>query len=191
MTRRLIVLLLSVCCASMIAACGTPTADTPTPTMDMSSHMLHATADPATLALPYDVLFIDGMMMHHLAAIDMANAALQSATNPDIKALATQIVTTQSAEVTQLRDWRATWYPNAPMTAGTGAHMGTMQVSTDEAIPYDVRWITAMIDHHKGAVTMAQEALTKAEHAELKTLSTAIIEAQNTEIAQMEAWLPK
>jgi uncharacterized protein (DUF305 family) len=69
--------------------------------------------------------------------------------------------------------------------------MGTMQVSDDAAIAYDIRWLNAMIDHHEGAVTMANEALANAEHAELKTLATAIIADQNREIAQMQDMLPK
>ena len=187
MTRRIFVWMLCIACVSTIAACGSTEAVAPTPHENMSDHMLHPTMNPADLALPYDVRFIDGMMMHHLAAIDMANAALQSATDPKIKELAQAIIKAQSAEVTQLRDWRAGWYPDAPMTAGTGADMGTMQVSDDEAIAYDIRWLNAMIDHHQGALTMATEALANAEHAELKTLVTAIIADQTREIEQMQA----
>ena len=191
MTRRIIVWMLCMACVSTIAACGSTETVAPTPHVNMSDHMLHPTMNPADLALPYDVRFIDGMMMHHLAAIDMANAALQSAADPKIKELAQGIITAQSAEVTQLRDWRASWYPDAPMTEGNGADMGTMQVSDDEAIAYEIRWLNAMIDHHVGAVTMANEALANAEHAELKTLATAIIAEQNGEIEQMKAMLPK
>ncbi len=175
----------------LLSACGSTETAAPKPHENMSDHMLHPTLNPADLALPYDLRFIDGMMMHHLAAIDMANAALQSATDPKIKELAQAIITAQSSEVTQLRDWRASWYPDAPMTSGTGADMGTMQVSDDATIAYDIRWLTAMIDHHEGAVTMANEALANAEHAELKTLATAIIAEQNGEIEQMKAMLPK
>lgn len=173
-----------------LVGCGATTSAEPTATMGMD-HMLHATPNATELALPYDLLFIDGMMMHHLAAIDMANAALQSAQTDNVKTLAAAVIKAQSAEVTQLRDWRAEWYPNAPMTAGTGTDMGTMQVSADESIPYDTRWLTAMIDHHEGALRMANDALPKLEHAELKTLATTIVSAQTTEIEQMRGWLLK
>ena len=191
MTGRFSLWVLVALVTMSLSACGGATAVQPTPTNDAMAHMLHPTTSAADLALPYDVRFIDGMMMHHLAAIDMANAALQSATDPKIKELAQAIITAQSAEVTQLRDWRASWYPDAPMTAGTGADMGTMQVSDDAAIAYDIRWLNAMIDHHQGALTMATEALANAEHAELKTLVTAIIADQTREIEQMQAMLPK
>ena len=191
MTGRFSLWAMVALCALSLSACGAAAVEEPTQTMDMGSHTLHPTADAATLAMPYDLLFIDGMMMHHLAAVDMANAALQSATSPDIKSLAEQIVTAQAAEVTQLRDWRAAWYPDAPMTSGTGTDMGAMEVSTDEAIPYDIRWINAMITHHKGAISMAEDAMKQAEHAELKTLATAVIAAQTSEVTLMQGWLPK
>ena len=60
-------------------------------------------------------------------------------------------------------------------------------VATDTT-PFDARFIDAMIPHHEGAVTMAQEALTKAEHPELRELAQQIIVAQEREIADMKAW---
>ena len=53
---------------------------------------------------------------------------------------------------------------------------------------FDKAFLTEMIMHHEGAVQMAQSALTNAQHAEIKTLSNAIITAQNKEIADMKAW---
>ena len=42
--------------------------------------------------------------------------------------------------------------------------------------------------HHAGAVTMAKEALMKAEHPEIKTLANQIIKAQEAEIKMMNEW---
>ncbi len=52
----------------------------------------------------------------------------------------------------------------------------------------DKHFIEQMIPHHEGAVDMATLALTKATHPEIKTLATAIIEAQNKEIVDMKSW---
>ena len=54
---------------------------------------------------------------------------------------------------------------------------------------FDQAFIEEMIVHHEGAVDMAELALTNAKHPEIKTLANAIISAQNSEIAQMKAWL--
>lgn len=53
---------------------------------------------------------------------------------------------------------------------------------------FDKAFLSEMIIHHQGAVEMAESALQNAKHQEIKDLATAIISAQNTEIAQMKAW---
>lgn len=53
----------------------------------------------------------------------------------------------------------------------------------------DVSFATAMIPHHRDAVTMAQVALTKANSPEIKTLAGNIKAAQDPEIRQMSGWL--
>ena len=57
--------------------------------------------------------------------------------------------------------------------------------SGDTSQPFDQRFITAMIAHHNGAIEMAREAQTKAEHPEIKQLAEAIIKAQEAEVAQL------
>lgn len=53
---------------------------------------------------------------------------------------------------------------------------------------YDKAFITYMIAHHEGAVEMAKLSANNAKHTEIKELSTAIIAAQEKEIADMKSW---
>lgn len=53
---------------------------------------------------------------------------------------------------------------------------------------FDLRFIDGMIPHHQGAVDMAQEALSKSQRPEIKQLAQQIIEAQEREIAELQAW---
>jgi uncharacterized protein (DUF305 family) len=53
---------------------------------------------------------------------------------------------------------------------------------------FNLMFLELMTDHHKVAVTMAKDALAKAEHAEIKTLAAAIVKAQEEEIKKMSAW---
>lgn len=53
---------------------------------------------------------------------------------------------------------------------------------------YDRMFLANMIAHHEGAVEMANLALTNASHQEIKTLATAIVSAQTSEINNMTAW---
>jgi uncharacterized protein (DUF305 family) len=137
---------------------------------------------------PYDAQFIDSMIEHHQGAIDMANQALKEASRPELKTLAQNIITAQEAEIKQMQDWRKAWYPDLAATGGMGMDMGDMEVSGDTTVPFDQRFITAMIAHHQGAIAMAKDAEQKAEHSEIKTLAQTIISAQESEITQMQQW---
>ena len=52
----------------------------------------------------------------------------------------------------------------------------------------DRHFIEQMIPHHEDAVAMAELALTRAEHPELRGLAETIIRDQTREIDQMETW---
>jgi uncharacterized protein (DUF305 family) len=53
---------------------------------------------------------------------------------------------------------------------------------------FDLRFINAMIPHHQGAVTIAQDALSQSKRPEIQTLSNDTIASQKSEISQMEQW---
>jgi uncharacterized protein (DUF305 family) len=54
--------------------------------------------------------------------------------------------------------------------------------------PSDQRFIVMMIPHHDGAIAIADLALTRARHPELKALARRIASSQRRENAQMRAW---
>ena len=139
-------------------------------------------------AQPSDVQFIDSMIQHHQGAIDMANLALEEAENEELRTMAEDIIAAQEGEIAQMQEWRAEWYPDMPATAGMGMAMGDMMLSDDASIPFDRRFIEAMISHHRGAIAMAQAVLIQAKREELRTLAEDIISAQEGEISQMQAW---
>ena len=66
--------------------------------------------------------------------------------------------------------------------------MDHSMMNVDPAKPFDAQFIDSMIEHHQGAVVMAEQALAEAEHEELRTLAEAIIAAQTQEIAEMTTW---
>lgn len=52
----------------------------------------------------------------------------------------------------------------------------------------DAMFIVGMVPHHEDAIEMAELALTRAEHPELKELAQRIIDTQSAEVEQMEEW---
>jgi len=65
-------------------------------------------------------------------------------------------------------------------------HM-TMDLGSADA-NFDLRFIDAMIPHHKGAVEMAKEAQQKSQRPEIKKLADEIITAQAKEITELQTW---
>ncbi len=167
------------------------------------SGMDHGSMDLGPADESFDLRFIDAMIMHHQGAVVMAEDAQQNSTRPEIQTLASEIITAQETEIAEMQAWRQAWYPDAPaepvMYHAEMGHMMPMSAEMQSAMmmnmdlgaaddEYDLRFINAMIPHHEGALTMAQEALEKSSRPEVQELSEAIIASQQVEIDQMSEW---
>lgn len=58
----------------------------------------------------FDRAFLEGMIVHHQGAVDMAGDTLRNAKHPELKDFAQKIITAQSAEIQQMKDWQKAWY---------------------------------------------------------------------------------
>ena len=54
---------------------------------------------------------------------------------------------------------------------------------------FDRQWLTMMIEHHEGAIEMANTELADGENPDAKRMATDIVTAQQREIADMQAAL--
>ena len=63
------------------------------------------------------------------------------------------------------------------------------QLEQASGVEFDRMWLQMMIAHHEGAVQMAQTELRDGRNPEAKALAQTIIDAQQTEITQMQEML--
>ena len=153
-------------------------------------------SSPNAASAPYDLQFLDTMSAHHQSAVDMAKPAETKAQHPELKQFAHGIVDDQQKEIAQMKSWREQWYAgkSEAINMGMPGMMDSMKgmdmsaLNTASGNAFDLMFIDMMTPHHQGAVTMAREALTRAEHPEIKKLAQQIIDAQDKEIAQMSKW---
>lgn len=154
----------------------------------------------------YDLRFLDSMMPHHQGALVMAQELLAKSKRPELIKLANNIISDQTTEIAQMQKWRKQWYPKASATpvmwhAGmkhempmTAEHMQMMQMNIslgNADAGFDKRFLDAMIPHHQGAVTMAQDLLQKSKRPEMKKLAQNILTSQQQEIDMMTQWRNK
>lgn len=189
-------------CLLLVAACAGPGASPASPSGQAT------TGPTASDVAELDQAFIDMMVPHHQSAVEMANIALDRADHPELRSLAQDIIAAQEPEIEQLRQWRQSWFgssetppmeempllPGMEMPGMEGHSMeGTMDMTTDidelrTADPFDLAFIDAMIEHHESAIAAAEIIKGATQRQELLDLADAIIEAQQREIDQMEAW---
>lgn len=137
--------------------------------------------------------FIENMVPHHQDAVDMAEIALVKAEHPEIKQLAENITSSQSREITEMRQWYKEWYgTDVPASSSMMGHRGMMNITDlnklENAKPFDKEFIEQMVPHHQMAIMMAQMVLNNSDRPEIRNLASSIIETQSAEIAEMRQW---
>lgn len=79
--------------------------------------------------------------------------------------------------------------PGDQAFAASEAAMHTgMAAASGETI--DQAYIAKMIEHHRGAVAMAEVALKESRDPEVRRMAQVVIDTQTREIAEMRAWKP-
>lgn len=152
-----------------------------------------------------DAHFIEQMIPHHEDAITMATLAQKRTRRPEVKKLADDIITAQSAEIDQMKDWYENWFgrdlptgdqvmQHHGMGSSTGMHMGIRGDESDitrltEAEDFDRAFVEHMIPHHQMAVMMATMLKNGTRRPEMSKLADDIITSQSSEIELMREWL--
>ena len=167
-----------------------------------------ATLPPQSQA---DVEFMQGMIMHHAQAVEMTALIASHTENKDLRSLGARISSSQSDEIKFMKRWLAA--RGEPLSM-PGAKMSNMDMSREqkplmpgmltpqqmEALrkakgsEFDHLFLTGMIQHHNGALTMVKDLFDTAgagQDAELFNFATDADNTQSAEIRIMQAMLEK
>ncbi|WP_323844909.1 DUF305 domain-containing protein [Allosaccharopolyspora coralli] len=148
--------------------------------------------------------FAQGMVPHHTQAIEMSQLAPERAQSEQVKDLARQIEAAQGPEIDMLTGWLQRWGAPAPQSEMPGMDHGSMPGMEHEGMQgmmapedmqklrqakgaeFDRMFLTMMIEHHEGAVGMAQTELAQGQFPEAQRMAEQIISSQQAEITTMQ-----
>jgi uncharacterized protein (DUF305 family) len=172
-----------------------------------------ARARADSVRYPYtaaDVHFMSAMIGHHSQAILMAGWAPTHGASQSVQTLAERIINAQQDEITSMQRWLSDRQQPVPdahagpmkmMMGGVEHEMLMPGMLTDAQLAqldaargpqFDRLFLTFMIQHHRGAVSMVKELLDTYGAAQNETVfkfANDVSVDQSTEIARMERML--
>ena len=145
-----------------------------------------------------DTMFTTMMIPHHEQAIEMVDVLLaKDGVDPGVLALAERIKAAQAPEIALMESWLAAW--GMPSQSGMGGmdHGGSGMMSEDDMQALEKAsgsaagtiFLNHMINHHLGAIDMAQPVIIDGADPDVIALAQDIIDNQTAEIAEMRALL--
>lgn len=200
------------------AACSHPAGGAPQPSpqpapADGGEQAAIAKAQADSARRPYteaDINFMSGMISHHAQALVMAGWAPSHGASPSVGTLTERVINAQQDEITTMQRWlrdRNLPVPDADpagmkMTMNGVEHQMLMpgmlteaqmkQLDEARGPEFDRLFLTFMIQHHRGAVTMVSDLFATAGAARDQTVfkfASDVNVDQSTEIARMEKML--
>ena len=158
---------------------------------------------------PADVAFMQGMIMHHAQAVEMTALIPSHTDNADIRRLGAKISSSQQDEIQFMKRWliargqpTSMAMPGMPDMDMSGTPMprmpGMLTPAQMEALrnakgaEFDHLFLTGMIQHHSGALTMVHELFSAAgagQTADLFDFATDVDNGQRAEIRIMQSML--
>lgn len=152
-----------------------------------------------------DVEFAQQMIPHHQQAVEMSELAADSAGSPKVRALAEEIKAAQGPEIEKLTGWLQEWDEDVPSNMSgmdhdmEGMDHGTMsgmmspqqmdKLAKLKGKQFDRAFLTMMIEHHQGAVDMAETEAEQGKYDAALEMAEQIEKTQRAEIKQMSSML--
>ncbi|ODS99131.1 MAG: DUF305 domain-containing protein [Erythrobacter sp. SCN 62-14] len=145
---------------------GAPGQDSRVLTADEAIKLAAASYSPA------DVTFMQGMIMHHQQAVDMAVLAKDRTNRAELVSIAGRIESSQADEIAFMRGWLAERGEPFEMPgmkghahhahhsmAGMASPQQMKALAAAKGVEFDRQFLTLMIAHHEGALIMVKDLL--------------------------------
>lgn len=140
-----------------------------------------------------DIMFARMMIEHHTQAVDMSDTILgKEGIDEQVTALAEDIKAAQQPEIEKMESWLQDW-DAADTDTGEMDHGGGMMTEEDMQALDDATGVEAsrlfleqMIEHHNGAIDMAQDEIDNGQNSDAVNLAQTIVDTQTAEITTME-----
>jgi uncharacterized protein (DUF305 family) len=150
-----------------------------------------------------DIEFMQGMIHHHLQAIDMTNLLAQNTQSEDMRKLGLRMSLSQTDEIKMMRRWlevrgqdapddHANHLPGAPMMPGMLSADEMAQLAAAKSKEFDILFLHGMIKHHTGALVMVDnlfETEGAGQQSEIFAFATDVEADQRADIDRMTAIL--
>ena len=193
--------------ASLLLACSAgkePAADTTAATphdmASMSGMDATVTIPKGAIYTAADVHFMQGMIAHHAQAIFMSRLAASHGANPRLLRFADKIDQSQISEIRLMQEWLVANAQTAPDTSSyhtvmMAGMLSPEQIKTLEAArgpEFDTHFLTMMIQHHEGALTMVADLLASpgaAQDIDVSVFANDVHAVQTAEIGTMRRML--
>jgi len=169
--------------------------------MDHGSTSTPDTASPTADVVPFsdqDIAFAQMMTAHHEQAIEMADTLLGKAgVDEKVVQTAVNIKEAQQPEIDTMADWLKSWGASTNSMTGMdrGGDSGMMSDADMNALAQasgadaGALFLEQMIQHHQGAVAMAQTEVDAGQNTDAVALAQKIITDQTAEISEMQKQL--
>jgi uncharacterized protein (DUF305 family) len=157
-----------------------------------------------------DVEFMQGMIMHHAQAVEMTALIASHTENKELRSLGARISSSQSDEIKLMQRWLATRgerisvdMPGMDMSRHSSHQQlmpGMLTPGQMDALgkakdaEFDHLFLTGMIQHHDGALTMVKDLFDTAgagQDADVFNFATDADNTQRAEIKIMQSMLDK
>jgi uncharacterized protein (DUF305 family) len=144
-----------------------------------------------------DFTYAEMMIVHHEQALVMTELAPSRASAKGVKQVADRISAAQRPEIDAMRGWQtrngADKRPRAPHDHAAMPGMATQkqlaELRAAKGEAFDELFLKLMITHHKGALTMAGDALSDGNDVTIEEWATELVAQQSTEIHRMARML--